>query len=795
MFPILTMPFKYSAFKARSILFYTLFILLLSSVKVSVLAADKEVIEELVVWQDSSLFQSSNTALVGSTLNSSSFSSINIATTEDLAKFEPSVIIRRRYIGDFAGTLGIRGASMFQTARSMVFADGVPLHYLLQTQWRGAPRWSLVSASEIDHVEIIYGPFSAQYSGNAMGGVVLIETSIPEEQEFHLDIKAFSQEANFYDFDDRLEGGNFFASYGNRLGNFSYYLSFNRLSNHSAPQFYRGSDIEAQTAGEFGAIDVDNENNNVSGGILRENYIGEQQLWFGDTGIVKSDVNNFKIKLGYDASSWQALFNFALEDRSESTDGNSYIFSNNGIQLWSGVDLAQLSRITQDDSQDEVNVFSFSSATLNNTFLERESISFGLRVRKQLADTSELELNASHFDLIKDRDKETNVNILDERFDNSGEIAQYRDTGWNTFELKYRYRDILSENSSLVSGIRFEEYELNLDVFETLDYFSGINGDLVSRFGGITRSLALYTELDWHLDTNYQLSLGARYEDFESPSGYYTDISDITNDVEIINAPGVDYRKTSPKFSFTYNGDTDWFLRYSLAKAYRFPIVEELYRQYSAFNSRNLAIPELKPENGLHQNVTFEKPLENGYFRFNFFQDDIKDAIESQTIRLSGGAVINTFAALDKTRVRGAEFVLDYHDMYFEGLNIRLNVSYTDAKVLEVDANPEWEGNVFPRIPKWRSKVLLNYQNNSKWLFVANLQYASDSFNDLDNGDDVDQVFGAQDAFSFLGLKLEYQWSDSTKTSIGVDNITNEEAYVTGPWPGRTVYVNYSYSI
>ena len=96
---------------------------------------------------------------------------INVATTEDAISLEPSLIVRRRYIGDPNGVIGIRGANMFQTTRSMVFAYGLPLHYLLQTSFSGAPRWSLIAPDEIATAEVIYGPFSAEYSGNAMGGV------------------------------------------------------------------------------------------------------------------------------------------------------------------------------------------------------------------------------------------------------------------------------------------------------------------------------------------------------------------------------------------------------------------------------------------------------------------------------------------------------------------------------------------------------------------------------------------------------------------------------------------------
>lgn len=67
----------------------------------------------------------------------------NAPTVEDVVKYEPSLIVRRRFIGDPNGTLGIRGANMFQTTRSLVYGDGLPLHYMLQTQFNGrrAGRW------------------------------------------------------------------------------------------------------------------------------------------------------------------------------------------------------------------------------------------------------------------------------------------------------------------------------------------------------------------------------------------------------------------------------------------------------------------------------------------------------------------------------------------------------------------------------------------------------------------------------------------------------------------------------
>lgn len=188
-----------------------------------VLAEDTK-LDDIVVWGQVPASQQVGYTSPTSTLKQQDLAAINMATTEDAVKYEPSITIRRRFIGDANGTLGIRGSNMFQTSRSMVFADGVPLHYFLESRWNGAPRWTMVSASEIAAANVVYGPFSAEYGGNAMGGVVTMETKIPQKREFHIDGSLFSQDFSAYKYDGRLNGFKGFASYGDKIGDLSVYL-------------------------------------------------------------------------------------------------------------------------------------------------------------------------------------------------------------------------------------------------------------------------------------------------------------------------------------------------------------------------------------------------------------------------------------------------------------------------------------------------------------------------------------------------------------------------------------------
>src|SRR5436309_7397323 len=98
---------------------------------------------------------------------------VNILDPEDAVKYLPSVFLRKRNNGDTQAVMGTRVWGVSSSARSLVFADGVPLSALIANNNNiGGPRWGLVSPSEIERIDMMYGPFSAAYAGNSMGAVM-----------------------------------------------------------------------------------------------------------------------------------------------------------------------------------------------------------------------------------------------------------------------------------------------------------------------------------------------------------------------------------------------------------------------------------------------------------------------------------------------------------------------------------------------------------------------------------------------------------------------------------------------
>lgn len=730
----------------------------------------KNPLEEVYVWGESRETSDAGYVSPTSVLTQEDILAINAVTTEDLVKFEPSLVIRRRFIGDSNGTLGVRGSNMFQTSRSMVFADGVPLHYFLQSRWSGAPRWTMVSASEIAQVEVIYGPFSAEYSGNAMGGVVLIETAIPQKREIHIDGSYFSQAFEAYGFDDNVDGFKGFASYGDKIGDASIYLSYNYLDNTAQPQSFRDSSPSLP------------ENEIVTGSIVGKDSTGNTQLWYGDTGVVETTTENFKLKLGYDFGDWQSLFNLAYEDRHSANIGNSYIKDSSGNTLWAGDGLTEHGQS-----------FSIQSSRLNASELNRQSLSLGARLKGTINKKIRLEANVNRFEILKDEALSSLLNPNAANYTPEGQINDYDNSGWSTAEVKLITQDISAAKVELITGIRYEAYTLNLDVYQSPDYAAAIKGAHKSRFGGETQMSAVFAQANWTISTQWDTAFGLRYESFKSRNGYYSDDDATTAALDLVRIPSETKTAVSPKFSLGYRPEEAWLVRYSLAKAYRFPIVEELFSQYEDYNSQNLSNPKLQPEAGLHHNLMFDKTITGGYLRVNVFHERVKQAIESQ---VSLSSLVRTFVPIDEVEVKGLEFIVNKSGLLVSGLDVRFNLAWTNATIIDnSSADESIEGNTYPRMPKWRSNLLATYHLNPDWNLSASIQYASDSYGSLDNADMQDNVFGAQDDYTRIGLKSAYQINDQWRVSVGLDNLTNDIAYVAHPWPGRTAYFNFSLNL
>ena len=146
---------------------------------------------------------------------------VNATDSEDALKYFPSLNVRKRYIGDFDhAVLASRASGTQNSARSLVYADGILLSNLLGNGATFTPRWGLVTPEEIERVDVLYGPFSAAYPGNSVGAVVDYVTRMPEQLELHAALSTFGEDFDVYETHDSFGGWQASASYGDAHGAF-----------------------------------------------------------------------------------------------------------------------------------------------------------------------------------------------------------------------------------------------------------------------------------------------------------------------------------------------------------------------------------------------------------------------------------------------------------------------------------------------------------------------------------------------------------------------------------------------
>ena len=161
---------------------------------------------------------------------------INATDSEDALKYLPSLLVRKRYIGDYDhAVLATRASGTGNSARSLVYGDGILLSNLLGNGAGFTPRWALVTPEEVERVDVMYGPFSAAYPGNSAGAVVDYVTRMPRELEAHVKLGYSSQPNQLYNTHATFNGWQTSASLGSKSGDWSWWIDVNRTDSRGQP--------------------------------------------------------------------------------------------------------------------------------------------------------------------------------------------------------------------------------------------------------------------------------------------------------------------------------------------------------------------------------------------------------------------------------------------------------------------------------------------------------------------------------------------------------------------------------
>ncbi|MFM0291727.1 MULTISPECIES: TonB-dependent receptor [Paraburkholderia] len=700
------------------------------------------------------------------TVTPEQFGNWNVVNTEDVLKYMPNLAVRKRFIGDLNSIIAVRGTSNTQSARGLVYADGLLLSNLLGSSYSFPPRWSMVFPDEIQQVDVIYGPFSALYPGNSLGATVLISTRMPKQFEATADVKGFTQHFSLFGVNQNLNGSEASATIGDRVGKFSYLLGVNHLGNTSQPLQF-ATLAKSSTPAKAGDTPVTgayfyNNQTNTPTAVLGVN--GE--------GIEHTVQDQFKLKMQYDFTpTLQGGFTLGYWHQTYNSQTSTFLRDANGNPVYSG-------KVAIDGYE-----YTIPASALAPSLGHSENWLYGVSLKTRNATGWNGEAIASYYDIGNSVARTANSGAPG---NGPGTVIFGDGTGWKTLDLRSTYTPATNQaglaNHALSFGYHYDNYFLDNESYNTLNWRDGAATSFANAFAGKTQTQALYVQDAWRFLPRWKLVYGVRHEDWQAYGGSQS-LAGTT-----LAYSDVSQHHFSPKASLSFDVTDDLTLRASIGRAYRFPTVSELFQgkiNGSTIVNNN---PNLQPEDDLSKELTAEWAHWNGVFRLSLFQDDVKNTIFSQTDTTVIPNVTN-FQNIGKVRSRGVETSYSGEDVLMRGLDLLASVAYTQSKILANAQNPATVGKYFYRIPLWRVDLAATYHFDERAALTLAARYSGRQYNTLTNTDTNPDVFGGTSSYTVADAKFTYKPTKLSEVGIGVDNLFDARYFVYHPYPGRTFYV------
>lgn len=681
---------------------------------------------------------------------------VNQVDAEDAVKYLPSLFLRKRNYGDVQATVESRVWGVSSSARSLVYADDVPLSALVaNNNTIGAPRWGLVLPDEITRIDVMYGPFSAAYPGNAMGAVVDITTRMPTHFEGSLHETLASQHFDLYGTDGNFGTEETQGDIGDRVGKFSFWLGGDYQHSRSQPLTYA-------TSGSFPA--------NTSGGYPAQSRSGGIANILGATGLLHTDMVNAKLKVAYALSPLaQVTYTLGYWNNHGSSFDQSYLTNSSDQPTFGGAS-------------------GFASGY--GTVLEEHTFN-SIALRTDTHRNWDIEVIGTAYSFGTDRQHlPSSASANDTTFGTAGKEVVLDGTGWETLDLKAAWHPGGDSAVNVLSfGVHGDRYTLDNPTYNLANWTGGPVTSVATEGDGKTRTEALWAQDAWHFAPAWRLTLGGRYENWRAYDGYNA------NGTTTVVQPELSYARFSPKAILAWEAAPAWTLTLSAAKAYRFATVAELYQLVSTGSTFTSPDPTLKPDNDLSAEFRVARRITGGTAQVALFQDDVHDAITSQYLPLGSDSstLYSYISNVDQVRARGAEVSVTSANVV-RRLDLSGSATYVDARTLALSGRASATapagsavGKFLPNIPEWRASLMATYHPAERVALTAATRYASKIYNTLDNSDANFDVFTAFGAYWVTDVRGDYRWRDNWNLSIGVDNLFNDKYFYYHPFPQRTV--------
>ena len=658
---------------------------------------------------------------------------VSVVTKEELEAFTFSGLDEalRYEAGYFDGKL--RGLP--SAGQTLLMLNGMPLN----SGWFGGHRWDNVGVENVERIEIVRGPASALYGGNAMGGTINVITKMPDQFEAGVKTRFGS--------DDNLSYSGYI---GNRVGEkFSFRLGFERDEElYGYPNSYvQRSSIQSGSG-------------DLNGGFFMKTRTNKPAWIVGDTGDRHEDQWGISFASKYELSDTGSI---RLEAQMESSfyeydPPHTYIADVDGNPVFDGkVDVGDGEYVTIAEkyylSAPRETINSSYMATYSETFGPLSFLGkFGYQHEDMWYTTAKAATGEGYRDAggnVKEFDTDTffadmqfNFDIGDRHHITTGVYGRYNGFDQGQFDVAY-YQD----EDSKISG--------KTELTQGKDQYSALY--IQEEFEAIKDAVTIYAGIR----ADFWSASDGKSGSAESP----TILDDVDNSA------------VSPKLSWVWTLSRDTIVKGSIGRAFRPPTIYDLYRTYNSGSRMVYSNPDLDSETILNYEIGVVKYFIGRRIKTEVmaFNSDIDNLIYTYDDEDGNSRKDNAGEA----RIRGIE--LGASIIPFDALSIWANYTYNDTEITKQDKDPEMVGKKITAMPDQTINVGANYAYN--WLTINLAGRYTGRIYKTEYNTDIPNVYQGNSTVWIWETKLiadipyESPYFKDVQISLSVENLFDEEYY------------------
>lgn len=671
-----------------------------------------------------------------------------VTVDQALTTVEGVYAYRQRGITDNEVGIGMRGFSGRGSGqgRVLILLDGMPLN----NAYTGAVNWTGIPMSEVDRIEVVRGPFSSLYGGNAMGGVVNVMTRPIDRRSAEIYGQYGTNTTRHY---SARAGARLFE----RLGVAVAYESL-ATGGYPTQEVLRTATDSTPTGGtpvtgvaryltRTGAV-------NYAVGLRGDNTYDRYNLRArAEYTFAPTTFGSFQYIRQSNAFGWDGYQSWARASDGRLLDSGDIVFEDNGA--WKRTTLAP------------TNFLGVVGGGASNFYQGQ--------VLHSTATRGEWRMQVGLLDAPGDRAGTPGVNAT--LAGGAGSLSLQENRG--VFANGQWSRSVASRHT-VVAGVDARSDRAAVQSFQTPDYVNG--GNLSPRDNYATGSAmtwAVYAQDTFAASKRIQLTLGGRYDDWRT----YDAESQKAATLPTEPFPSRSANALTGKAAIVYRVREGMVIRSSVGTAFRSPSVFDLYRD-TRLSSGSLLIgnPSLEPEHMTSWEIGLRQARSHAALDVAYYENRIRDLIfRSVDPGDPSGLTSRNFNA-GKARTRGVEIGVTLRPRPW--LTARPTYTFTDPVIVENDRSSATVGKQLPFVPRHVAAGTIT-ASIKRLIVTGTGRYQSAVFATDLNNDTVKHVPGAYDEFFEADLALNYALMRGVSVNVSAENLFDRQYYLFYRNPGR----------